>query len=224
MARKMRLAAAGIELSPKKQPLVTKADLKRRERQLKFLLTQRDYKPPKGTSLIVEARRRCKQEVREMKEQRSKRQGQAKQAFNRVATNAVPRRLGTAGGFSRRPPGGGGGGEGRTKSADRTPPLGLTATFNAAAKKPTLRRPLSINDIKKLERLLSQPAMSPAPSPLGRATGSYDPKRDRNIQKQINSIRTAISKRQGIARQSFSKSAIQGTAKQAFNNAVRRKP
>lgn len=222
MARKIRLAAAGIELTPKQKPLVSKADLGRRERQLAFLLKQRDYKPPKGTSLIAEARRRCQREIRDMKKQLSRRKGQAKQAFGRAATNAVPRRLGTAGGFSRTPPGGGGG-DGRTKSSDRHPPSGLTAKFNAAAAKPKPRRPVSVLDIERLEKLRSKPGMIPAPSPLGRIGACYDAHRDRNIGREINAIKSVLAERKNFARDAFRSASKKGTLTHSFNKSASRK-
>lgn len=119
-----------------------------------------------------------------------------------------------------------GGGAGQTPpakpaAASPLPPSGLTPVFNASAKPLTIPRMVSVAQIEALKKLLSKPIASPAPSPLGRVHGSYDPARDRDIRHEIKSIQTAIAKHQDKARRSFQAARLVGTSKQSFNNAVR---
>ncbi|GAB5407160.1 MAG: hypothetical protein Aurels2KO_53910 [Aureliella sp.] len=219
MARKIRLAAAGIEITPKPKPLVTKAKLRLRERQLAFLRTKLNHKPPKGTSLVVEARRRCEREIREMKKQLSKQQGKAKGTFNRV-TNRQPRPLAAASGLSQGPPSGGGGTQ--ATSSDQRPPDSLTAKFNAAAD-PKPNRPISIHDIARLEKLRSKPGIVQAPSPVGRIGACYDPRRDRDIGREIKKIKSLLAERKSVAQKAFGSAAKNESLTHTFNRAAVRR-
>ena len=100
----------------------------------------------------------------------------------------VPLRNGTAGGFSGQPP------RARQSAGFSPPPSGLTPKFNAAAQETKQGKnvPVSVEQIKALEKRRSRPAHTAEMTPTGNVVGSYDPGRDRKIGNQIKAIRTML--------------------------------
>ena len=130
----------------------------------------------------------------------------------------VPLRNGIAGGFNGQPP------RVRQAAAAQPPPTGLTPKFNSAANSKGAKQvPVSVEQIKALQKKLSRPAHTHEMTPLGNVVGSYDPNRDRKIQAQIKSIQKTISKKNDMARKAFQSAVLKNTAKKSVNRASGRK-
>lgn len=133
----------------------------------------------------------------------------------------IPLRNETAGGFSGQPP--------RREQAAGfiPPPSGLTPKFNAAAPEKQLKQgkhvPVSVNQIKVLQKRMSRPAHTAEMTPTGNVVGSYDPTRDRNIRNQIKAVQKKLSKNNDMAKKAFQKTVLKNTAKNSVNRASGRK-
>ncbi|WP_430451107.1 hypothetical protein [Rhodopirellula europaea] len=99
---------------------------------------------------------------------------------------------------------------------------GLTPIFNEAAKQPD-RPPVKTHaqKIADLKKQLSQPKPTLELTPRGVGTSQPNPKRDREIHKQIETIKATVAKQRERIKQDFSKAAARGTAKRSFNKASR---
>lgn len=101
-------------------------------------------------------------------------------------------------------------------------PKKLTPIFNRAARIRSSKqvRP-SIEQIKALEKKLSQPAHTHEMTPFGNVRGSYDPNRDRKIREQIKAIEKALAKQKAIKQEAFAKSQMKNKTKHEFNRTTR---
>ena len=113
-----------------------------------------------------------------------------------------------------------------TGASPASPPKkpGLTPVFNAAAKKPH-RPPVKTyqQQIADLRKLMSQPKPVRNLTPRGADSNRPNIKRDREIRKNIQQIKTTVAKQREKIKRDFSKAAIRGTTKQSFNRASRKR-
>jgi hypothetical protein len=100
----------------------------------------------------------------------------------------------------------------------------LTTTFNKASKGPQ-KPPSKTYDkqIADLKKLMSQPKPVRNLTPRGADSNKINSKRDKEIRKNIDQIKSAVAKQRKKLKQDFTKAAIKGTAKQSFNRNARRR-
>lgn len=99
----------------------------------------------------------------------------------------------------------------------------LTDVFNRPPRPPEVKAKPSLQDqVKKLNKLLSKPALTYEMSGRGSVNSTFDRNRDRHVRHEIRQLEARIEK-QGYARSSFKAAHMPGTAKQSFSRSARRR-